>query len=93
MDTELTGWKKVIGKKVVIDTNSPYIYLGKLVNSNDLFIILENVDVHDQKECGATKEQYINEAVKTGIKINRKSVTIRKDQIISFSKLDDVIVY
>jgi small nuclear ribonucleoprotein (snRNP)-like protein len=93
MAAELDAWKKVTGEKVVIDTNSPYIYLGKLTACNDWFITLENVDVHDQKEGSATKEQYINESAKTGIKINRKRVMIRKDQIISFSKLDDIIVY
>ena len=93
MDTELNNWKKVIGEKIIIDTNAPYIYLGKLLVCDDWFITLEDVDVHDQKEGSATKEQYINEVAKTGIKANRKRVIIRKDQNISFSRLDDVIIY
>lgn len=93
MDSEVISWHNVIGEKIVVDTNSSYIYLGKLVDCNDLFITLENVDVHDQKEGNTTKEQYINESAKTGIKINRNRVIIRKDQIVSFSKLTDVIVY
>lgn len=93
MDSELNNWKKVIGEKIIIDTNTSYIYLGKLLTCNDWFITLEDVDVHDQKEGSATKEQYINEVAKTGIKTNRKRVMIRKDQIISFSRLDDVIIY
>jgi len=93
MPSEISKWKEVIGEKVVIDTNSPYIYLGKIVDCNNWFITLEDVDVHDQKEGRATKEQYINESAKTGIKINRKRVVICKDQIISFSRLDEVIVY
>lgn len=86
-------WEKLIGASVVIDTNSPYIYLGKLVAADNYFITLADVDVHDQKEGSSTKEQYINSARKTGIKINRKEVIIRKDMIVSFSRLDDVVAY
>jgi len=86
-------WKKVIGKKLVIDTSTPYIYLGTLDSCDDWFITLSDVDVHDHKEGSSTKEQYINDAVKTSVKTNRKKVNIRKDQIVSFSLLEDVIVY
>lgn len=93
MESNLKPLQDLIGQNIVIDTNSPYIYLGKLVEIDKWFITLENVDVHDQKEGHATKEKYIMEARKSGINKNRKSVVIRQDQIISFSKLNDVILY
>lgn len=86
-------WQDFVGQNVVIDTNSSYIYLGKLVKTDEGFITLQDADVHDQKEGHATKEKYVMETRKYGIKKNRKSVTINTAMIISISKLDDIIEY
>lgn len=93
MTSELDTWRNLIGCNVVVDTTSSYIYLGRLKEVSDWFITLEDADVHDQKEGYSTKECYIIEAKKYGIKVNRKSVTIRKELIVSFSRLEDVIEY
>jgi len=86
-------WDDFIGCQVVIDTNSPYIYLGTLAAVDEFFITLKEVDVHDQKEGATTKEIYILDAKKSGIKINRHQAIVRKDIIVSFSKLEDVVEY
>lgn len=93
MESNLQPLQDFIGQNIVIDTNSPYIYLGKLVEIDKWFITLEAVDVHDQKESSSTKEKYIMEAKKSGIKQNRKNVVVRQDQIISVSRLDDITEY
>lgn len=92
-NSELDTWQKALGSNVVIDTNSPYLYIGKLIEVDEWFITLTDVDVHDQHEGSSTKEYYIIEAKKYGIKVNRKKVSIRKAQIISFSRLDEVVEY
>jgi small nuclear ribonucleoprotein (snRNP)-like protein len=93
MEPELQTWQTLLGQNIVVDTNSSYIYIGKLVKADSSFITLEEVDVHDQKEGYSTKEKYVMEAKKFGIKKNRKSVFIRQDQIISVSRFDDIIEY
>lgn len=93
MSSKLDIWKKILGANVVIDTNSPYLYLGKLIEVDEWFVTLTDVDVHDQREGSATKERYVIEAKKHGIRASRKSVVIRQEHIISFSKLDDVVEY
>jgi len=88
-----TKWQEFIGQAVVVDTNSPYLYLGTLTAVDDVFINLADVDVHDQREGATTKECYIIEAKKSGIKINRHRVLVRKDFMVSISKLADVVEY
>jgi small nuclear ribonucleoprotein (snRNP)-like protein len=85
------GWEALIGKIVVVDTDSRFVYLGTLDRVEQQFVILKNVDAHERGESPSTKEQYIMDAKKFGVTPNRKEVSVRKDMVVSVSKLDDVI--
>jgi hypothetical protein len=87
---ELEGF---LEKDVVLDTRGPIIYLGRLVKVHDHFYELADADVHDVIEGRTSKELYIMEARKHGVKKNRKRVVVRKIEIISISRLEDVIEY
>lgn len=85
--------RELTGEEVVLDTNSPYLYVGRLAEVDDWFIRLEDADVHDSDETRTTKEVYLIEARKYGIKRNRQNVLVRADKVISVSRLSDVIEY
>ncbi len=91
MDNE--GWKPLVGQIVVVDTDSMFVYLGTLDRVEDVFVVLKDVDAHDRRESPSTKEQYIMDTKKFGVKANRKEVSVRKTMVISISKLDDVVGY
>lgn len=91
MDNE--AWKPLVGQVLVVDTNSSWIYLGTLARVEDHFIVLTQADVHDRNESPSTKEQYIMDAKRFGVKPNRREVSVRKSQVVSASKLEDVITY
>jgi len=80
-------------KNVVVDTNSNFLYIGKLEDVGDHFLILRDADVHDRRESPSMNEKYIMEAKKFGVRCNRKRVQIRIEEVISMSLLDDVIEY
>jgi len=82
--------KKFLKKKIVVDTKSSWIYIGTLEKIGGDTIELSDVDVHDSTDTHTTKEIYLLDSRKTGIKSNRDSVYISLDFIISFSPLDDV---
>lgn len=82
-----------LGKPVVVDTSTSMIYIGTLSDASGGFLTLVDVDVHDANEGGSTKEVYMLEARKFGIKKNRTSVKIRAAVVISISLLEDVIEY
>jgi small nuclear ribonucleoprotein (snRNP)-like protein len=93
MSSENEAWGPFVGKRVVIDTNSSYVYIGTLAMIGDHFIVLHEVDVHDRHETPSTKERYVMEAKKYGVKANRKEVSVRKIVITSLSLLDDIVDY
>ncbi len=86
-------FEKLVGCEVVIDTRTPVVYIGTLTAAEEDFLVLEEVDVHDINDTQTTKELYILEAKKSGIKKNRNRVDVRLDQIVSISRLNDVIQY
>jgi len=87
------AWRKYVGKVVVVDTNSSFVYLGTLAKVSDHFVLLTDVDAHDRHETPSTKERYILDSKRHGVRANRKEVSIRKEMVISLSLLDDVVDY
>ena len=83
-------FEKIIGEKIIVDTRSSWVYIGELEKALDDCIVLSNVDVHDNNETATSKEIYVLDSAKTGIKSNRNRVYINLAYVVSFSLLDDV---
>jgi hypothetical protein len=88
-----TELQKYIGKQVVVDTKSPYLYIGTFVLEGEQYLTLQDVDVHDHSMSTVSKELYIIEALKYGVKVNRKEVKVVSRDIISISLLEDIVKY
>ena len=93
MPTEREEVAGLIGQTVIVDTSTPYIYVGVLKDWQEHFVVLSEVDVHDISEGRSGKELYALEARRTGIQKNRRAVTVRKHLVVSLSLLDDIISY
>ena len=78
------------GKKVVLDTRSSWMFIGILEEVRKDCVVLTDVDVHDNRDISATKEIYILDSKKTGIKSNRQRVFVNLKFVVSFSALEDV---
>jgi small nuclear ribonucleoprotein (snRNP)-like protein len=85
--------RRFLGKAVILDTNTNFLYLGTLREVDDHFVVLETADVHDRVEGHSTNEKYAMETLRSGVRANRRSVTVRKAMVVSVSRLDDVIPY
>lgn len=84
--------EQLAGRIVVLDVASPYVYLGTLVDEDHRYIVLENADVHDLRDTHTTRELYVLEAKRHGVHRNRKRVLVRREDIVSISALDDVVM-
>lgn len=82
--------KQFLNKKIVVDTRSSWVYIGTLESIGKSSVELSDVDVHDSKDTPTTKEIYLLDSKKTGIKSNRDRTFVSLDYIISFSPLKDV---
>lgn len=83
--------ENLIGREVVLDVSSMYVYVGTLVGFNDRTFVLENADVHDLRDTKTTRELYVVDVKRHGVQANRKRVYVRTDEIVSASPLSDVI--
>ncbi|MHC4662498.1 MAG: hypothetical protein ACYS8W_12480 [Planctomycetota bacterium] len=81
------------GRNVVVDTATPLLYVGRLTGADEHFITLEDVDVHDLSTATTSKDVYLIESRKLGIKKNRHKAKVRRDVIVSISLLDDIVEY
>ena len=77
---------------VVLDTTLPILYLGTLVEVTDHSLVLENADMHDCRDGHANKEQYLVDAQRDGVAVNRKRIVVMRATVISVSRLEDITV-
>lgn len=84
-----------LGQCVVLDTQGPLVYIGRLEAADERGYWLVDADVHDRTEGHASKEEYVNDAhllERTGARqCNRRRVFVERAAIVSLSALDDVI--
>ncbi|GIW72360.1 MAG: hypothetical protein KatS3mg102_1902 [Planctomycetota bacterium] len=82
-----------LGAEVVLDLRAPMVVIGRLVEAGAEFFVLADADVHDMHDARSTKERYILEARKHGVRPNRAEVLVRAGEVIAISRLEDVIAY
>lgn len=83
----------LIGQEVVVDTRSPWMYIGRLAEVQTDSLLLRDVDVHDSGETSLPKERYVLASCETGIKANRCSVYVNLEYVVSVSPLSEVIKF
>ena len=82
--------ENLLGEIIVVDTDSSYVFLGKLEAADSQFLQISQVDVHDMGKGNHSKERYINEARNIGVRHNRAHTYVRMERVICISKLEDV---
>ncbi len=85
-----TDLEEYLNNKIVIDSNSSWIYIGTLEKVTEYCAVLSNADAHDNNDTSTSKELYVFESRATGIKTNRQNVHVNLEHVVSFSLLNDV---
>jgi hypothetical protein len=83
--------EEFVGQKVVVDLRSPFVCLGTLQGFDEHSLDLRAADLHDLRDTVTTREVYVVESKRTGIKRNRKRVLIVRADVVAVSVLADVI--
>jgi hypothetical protein len=92
-DTALSLLSDVlIGHEVVLDLHAPFVCLGTLAGRDAEHYVLDQADMHDLRDTTTSREIYVLNARKFGIRINRARVYVRKSDVIALSALADVVV-
>ncbi len=80
----------LIGQVVVVDLKSAYVCLGTLVYCDEQFLDLVDADLHDFRDSPATREVYVYDSVRLGIRRNRARVLVRQDDVIAVTRFADI---
>ncbi len=91
MKAEHEHVQSLIGQVVVVDVEAPFVYIGTLREANAAFLVLTDADVHDLRDSDATRELYVLNSARDGVRRNRKETMLRWAAVLSVSKLGDVV--
>ena len=93
MSTEATEsrYDALIGQEVVLDLRSSYVCLGTLVSVGAEFLELADADLHDFRDSTATREVYVYDSQRFGIRRNRARVLVRRDELVAISRFADIL--
>lgn len=82
----------LIGKEIVLDTEGPMVFIGRLASYDADGFWLEQADVHNCNDGHAHREQYIAESARDGVRVNRARVYIFRRAVVGVSNLSDVTI-
>ena len=83
--------RSMINDVVVLDTTSPIVYIGTLVEVTEHTFVLHDADMHDCRDGHATKEHYIAQMRCDEVPVNRTRVIVMRSAVISVSRLEDIV--
>ena len=81
-----------IGQVVVCDLDDHFLVIGTLVYAGPDHFALANADLHDHREANSTREVYVIESRKIGVRVNRHKVWVPRSRVVAVSLLDDVVM-
>ncbi len=80
----------LIGQMIVVDMRSSYVCLGTLVGFDEYFLDLMDADLHDFRDSPATREVYVYDSARLGIRRNRARVLVRQDDVVAITRFADI---
>jgi small nuclear ribonucleoprotein (snRNP)-like protein len=81
----------LVGDIVVVDMRSPFVCIGTLRSVDDHWLELVNADMHDLRDTQSSREIYVADTLKTGVKRNRKRLLLVRADAVAVSRLTDVV--
>jgi hypothetical protein len=74
----------------VVDLKSSYVCLGTLVGFDREFLEIRDADLHDFRDSKATREVYVYDSVRLGIRRNRARLLLRREEIVAMTRFEDI---
>jgi len=92
-DSITSSFDGLMGEQVVLDVKADLVYIGTLDEVRDDMLVLRDADVHFCGDTVTTQEFYVLQTKKNGIRVNRSTVYVMRDEVVSLSRLADVMDY
>jgi hypothetical protein len=85
--------ESLLGKIVVVDLISTYVCLGTLTGCDTQFLEIRDADLHDFRDSPGSREVYVHDSVRLGIRRNRARVLIRCAEVVAITRFDDIATF
>jgi hypothetical protein len=87
-----TDWlKPYLGQLVVCDLDEFYLIIGTVAEVGPEHVVFTDADLHDHREANSTKEVYVLESRKIGVRVNRKRLAMPLRRLVAISRIDEVV--
>lgn len=83
--------EEYLGKSVVVDLRAHYVCLGILERIGESYLEMRDADLHDLRDTGTSRENYVVGAIASGVKRNRKRVLLARAEVVAISRQEDVV--
>lgn len=83
----------LIGEQVIIDVKGRHIYIGTLQKIGREVLVLSDADVHFCDDSQTTTELYVIQTKKNEVRPNRTTVYVMRSEVLSMSRLEDIVEY
>lgn len=80
------------GQTVICDLADHYLLIGVLDQVGPQHLSFLDADLHDHREANSTKDVYLIETRRFGVRINRTRVSIPRPALLAISRLDDLTI-
>ncbi len=85
--------QELVEQPIVMDAVTSFVYVGTLERFDEEFFVLRDADVHDLRDTPTlTREQYVLRCREHGHSANRLRVWVRRADVASMSRLQDVVI-
>ncbi len=86
-----SGWlAPYVGSIVVCDLDELYVVIGTLSAVGEHHLDFADADLHDHREANSTKEVYVLETRKIGVRVNRVRLSVPLVRLVAISRIEDV---
>ncbi len=80
----------LVGQVIVVDLISAYVCLGTLAGYDRDYLDLRDADFHDFRDSPKTRELYVYDSARLGIRRNRSRVLLRRAEVVALTLFSDI---
>lgn len=79
-----------VGETVVVDLSGPFVCIGTLTAVDSGFVTLTDADFHDLRDSNATRESYVIDSRRVGIRRNRAKALVKLSEVVAVTRFEDI---
>lgn len=85
------GHAELHGVTVVVETNGSLTYVGRYDSEDERGVLMLDVGVYDAAAGAGSKEEYVRQSAKFGIRSDHKHLVVSASQVTRITRLGEML--